>query len=357
MSTLTTPAGSPASPTGPGRLASRRMPRWGIPCVYGVAAVVAVVLGASGFSVGGAIILAAIAAAVVAFAWSAAVEGRRKSTDLLVTLVVGSAFVVALAPLVSLVVEVVRRGAVRFDVEFLTVSMRNVVGAGGGVWHAIVGTLVITALTTLMAVPVGVLTAVYLHEYGGGRLNRVILFFVDVMTGIPSIVAGLFAFAVFSVFVGPGVRMGIMGAVALSILMVPIVVRSTEEMLKIVPRSLREASYALGVTKARTILKVVLPTALAGIVTGIMVAVARVMGETAPLLLTAGAVTSTNWNPFAERMQTLPVFAFDSYRSPGVPAEPYLDRAWAAALVLIVIVLALNLVARLIYRRFGAHLR
>lgn len=354
---MTPGGGATVSPTPPGGLSSRRLPRWGIPAVYGAAVLVAVALASGGLSVGGAVILAAILAAVATFVWSAAVEGRRKATDLLVTLVVTSAFAGALAPLLSLVIEVARRGSVRFDGEFLSSSMRNVVGAGGGAWHAIVGTLVITALTTLMAVPVGVLTAVYLHEYGGGRLKKVILFFVDVMTGIPSIVAGLFAFAVFSVFAGPGIRMGFMGAVALSILMVPIVVRSTEEMLKIVPRSLREASYALGVTKSRTILKVVLPTALAGIVTGVMVAVARVMGETAPLLLTAGAVTSTNWNPFAERMQTLPVFAYDSYRSPGVPPEPYLDRAWAAALVLIAIVLALNLVARIVYRRFGAHLR
>ena len=130
------------------------------------------------------------------------------------------------------------------------------------------------------------MAAIYLQEYGTRSAARALTFFVDVMTGIPSIVAGLFAFALFSIFFGPGVRMGIMGAVALSVLMIPIVVRSTEEMLRIVPNELREASYALGVPKWRTIVKVVLPTALAGIVTGVMLAIARIIGETAPLLIT-----------------------------------------------------------------------
>jgi phosphate transport system permease protein len=177
------------------------------------------------------------------------------------------------------------------------------------------------------------------------------------MTGIPSIVAGLFAYSLFAIFYGPGVRLGIMAAVALSVLMVPIVVRSTEEMLRIVPNGLREASYALGVSKSRTILRVVLPTALGGIVTGVMLAIARIIGETAPLLITAGVVSSVNNNPFDGRMQNLAVFAFNSYKSPGVPPQPSIDRAWTAALVLILIVMILNVGARLVYRRFGAVLR
>jgi phosphate transport system permease protein len=201
------------------------------------------------------------------------------------------------------------------------------------------------------------MAAIYLQEYGTGRLKRWLTFLVDVMTGIPSIVAGLFAFALFSLFLGPGIRLGIMGAVALSVLMIPIVVRSTQEMLRIVPDSLRESSYALGVPKWRTITKVVLPTALAGIVTGVMVSVARVMGETAPLLITTGTFSSTNWNPFGGRMESLPVFAFDQYRNPGVLRDAYFDRAWAAALTLIVIVMVLNLAARAIYRRFGTEIR
>ena len=190
-------------------------------------------------------------------------------------------------------------------------------------------------------------------EYGRGKLARAITFFVDVMTGIPSIVAGLFAFALFALFFGPGIRMGFMGSVALSVLMIPVVVRSTEEMLKIVPNELREAAYALGVPKWRTIVKVVLPTSIAGIASGITLAIARVIGETAPLLIAVGITTGMNFNPFDGRMATLPVFAYYSYVAPGVPREPFIDRAWTAALVLIIIVMALNLSARLIARLFA----
>jgi phosphate transport system permease protein len=174
-----------------------------------------------------------------------------------------------------------------------------------------------------------------------------------VMTGIPSIVAGLFAYALFVLFFGPGVRLGIGGSVALCLLMVPIVVRSCEEMLKLVPDELREAAYALGVPKWRTIVKVVLPTALAGIITGITLAVARVIGETAPLLIIAGSTDSVNTNLFSERMMTLPVYIYYSFTQPGVPAEYGQARAWGAALVLIVIVMALNLLARGLGRLFS----
>jgi phosphate transport system permease protein len=235
--------------------------------------------------------------------------------------------------------------------------MRGVVGAGGGAYHAVLGTLIITGLATVISVPIGVMTAIYLQEYGAGRLRRWVTFFVDVMTGIPSIVAGLFAYALFAIFLGPGIRLGIIGAVALSVLMIPIVVRSTEEMLRIVPNHLREAAYALGVPKWKTIVKIVLPTAMAGIVTGVMLAIARIIGETAPLLITTGVVTSVNGNPFDGRMMNLAVFAFSQYKSPGVPPEPYFDRAWSAALALILIVMILNLLARLLYRRFGTEVR
>jgi phosphate transport system permease protein len=216
------------------------------------------------------------------------------------------------------------------------------------------GSLMVTGMAALMSVPVGMMAAVYLVEYGNNsRLAKWITFLVDVMTGIPSIVAGLFAYALFVLLVGPGVRMGFGGAVALSILMLPIVVRSTEEMLKLVPDELREASYALGVSKWRTIVKVVVPTALAGIVTGITLAIARVFGETAPLLVIAGDTDSVNFNLFDGRMATLPVYAFYSYTQPGVPPEYGQARAWGAALVLISIVLLLNLIARMIGRRFA----
>jgi phosphate transport system permease protein len=253
---------------------------------------------------------------------------------------------------------VLSKGYHRISVQFFTHDMRNVVGAsGGGIKHALIGTLLITAVAALMSVPIGVLTAVYLVEYGRGRLPRVVTFLVDVMTGIPSIVAGLFAVALFSIFFGLGVRMGFGGSVALSVLMIPIVVRSSEEMLRLVPHELREAAYALGVAKWRTITKVVLPTALAGIVTGITLAIARVVGETAPLLVIAGFTQSTNWNLFSGRMMTLPVFAYYSYANPGFPAQAMIDRAWSAALVLIVVVLLLNLIARLISRFFAPKTR
>jgi phosphate transport system permease protein len=258
---------------------------------------------------------------------------------------------------VSLLYTVTSKGMGGLSATFFSQTQRNVIGEGGGAEHAILGTLIIAGCATLVSVPIGIMAAIYLQEYGHGRLSRALTFFVDVMTGIPSIVAGLFAYAVFALILGPGVRLGIIGAVALSVLMVPIVVRSTEEMLRIVPQSLREASYALGVPKWKTITSVVLPTALAGIVTGVMLAVARIIGETAPLLITAGVVDSLNTDPFNGRMQNLAVFAFNEYKSPGVPAQPSIDRAWAAALTLIVIVMALNLMARFIYRRFGTEIR
>ncbi len=299
----------------------------------------------------------ALVTGTILYVWSRIVEGRRRALDRTVTFAVTSAFLLAMAPLISVLYTVVSRGLERFDGEFFAESARNVVGAGGGAQHAIVGTLMITGFATLLSVPIGVLAAIYLQEYGKGPLKRWLTFFVDVMTGIPSIVAGLFAFALFSLFLGPGIRLGVMGSVALTVLMIPIVVRSTEEMLKIVPNGLREASYALGVPKWRTVVKVVLPTALAGIVTGVMVSIARVMGETAPLLITTGVFSSVNWNPFDGRMDNLPVFAFGQYKNPGAVAAPYIDRAWAAALTLIALVMLLNLIARLIYRRFGTEIR
>ncbi len=291
--------------------------------------------------------------AVTLYVLSRIVEGVRKATDRLVTTLVSTAFALALIPLISLAYTVVTNGVARFDMEFFTFSMRNVVGEGGGALHAIVGTLEITGIATLISVPVGILAAIYLIEYGRGTIARLVTFFVDVMTGVPSIVAGLFAYALFVIFFGPGVRMGLGGAIALSVLMIPVVIRATEEMLKIVPNELREAAYALGVPKWLTVLKVVLPTALAGIATGVMIAIARVIGETAPLLLIAGFTASMNYNPFDERMMTLPVFVYTSYANQGVDMQAYVDRAWAGALTLMIIVMVLNLVARLISKYFS----
>ena len=321
------------------------------------AAAVGALLATTGWSLAGFVVLTAVVFVVALTAASRAVEGPRRATDRFVTAVVTGAFLVALVPLVSVTWTVVSRGAERFDVEFFTFSMRGVVGEGGGAYHAIMGTLIVTGLAALISVPVGLLTAIYLVEYGGGRLARAITFLVDVMTGIPSIVAGLFAFALFAIFFGPGVRLGIMGAVALSVLMIPLVVRSTEEMLKLVPNELREASYALGVPKWLTIVRIVLRTSVAGIATGITLAIARVIGETAPLLVTVGATTSLNLNPFEGRMSALPVFSYFSFTQPGANPEFSVDRSWTAALTLVMLVMAFNLLARIISRVFSPKAR
>jgi phosphate transport system permease protein len=306
------------------------------------------------FNFVGALVLGTFLYTIVVFTVSYLVEGHRAAKDRIITTAVSTAFILALIPLASLVLTTIGHGAARFDPQFFSESMRNVVGAGGGALHAIVGTLLITGMATLISVPVGLLAAIYLVEYGRGHLARGITFFVDVMTGIPSIVTGLFAYAFFSlIFDDPGIRFGFGGSVALSVLMIPIVVRSSEEILKLVPNDLREASYALGVPKWLTILKIVLPTSIAGIITGVMISIARIIGETAPLLIIAGFTTSFNFNLFSERMATLPVYVYTQYANQGIHSSAYLDRAWTGALTLILIVMLLNLAARLIAKIFS----
>ncbi|WP_346620272.1 phosphate ABC transporter permease PstA [Blastococcus montanus] len=347
-----TGTGSPSAP--PERRGAGRLPRWAPWAAFGAALALAALLGAlTGSNIVLLVIYTVVLGTVLLYVASRVVEGRRRAVDRLVTCLVVSAFGIAMVPLVSLAYEVIRRGAERFDGEFFGSSLLGVIGEGGGAYHAIMGTLIITALTTLISVPIGLMTAIYLVEYGTGKLKRSITFFVDVMTGIPSIVAGLFAYALFVIFFGPGIRLGIMGAVALSVLMIPVVVRSAEEVLKLVPNELREAAYALGVPKWRTILKVVIPTAIAGLGTGITLAIARVIGETAPLLVTVGITNATNFDPFDGRMATLPVYAYYQLTQPGVPPEYAIDRAWTAALVLVMLVMGLNVVARLISRFFA----
>ncbi|MEV7230015.1 MULTISPECIES: phosphate ABC transporter permease PstA [Polymorphospora] len=349
--TKTTPA-APAEKTV--SLTSGNLPRWAPWTVVAVSALVGVI---------GYVVLdwAALPSALLGIALlvialpvlAHVVEGPRKAKDRLVTIAVSVAFSLAILPLLSLLWTVASNGIDRLDWQFLTSDMRGVVGPGGGAQHAIVGTLLITLAAAVISVPIGVMCAVYLVEYGRGRLARAVTLLVDVMTGIPSIVAGLFAFALFSIFFGPGIRFGIGGAVALSVLMIPVVVRSVEEMLKLVPNELREASYALGVPKWRTVIKVVLRTAAAGIATGVTIAIARVIGETAPLLIIAGSTTVLNTDLFDGRMSSLPIFTYYSYSIPGARAEFGVERAWAAALTLFIIVMALNLVARLISRYFS----
>ncbi|KQO09684.1 phosphate ABC transporter permease [Agreia sp. Leaf244] len=309
------------------------------------------------FNIVGTIFFGTVLFVIVLTVVSRLYEGVRRSRDRMVTSLVSLAFIIALLPLISLLFTTIVNGAHRFDLTFFTYTMRNIVGEGGGGLHAIMGTLQITGWATLISVPIGLLTAIYLVEYGRGAFARSITFLVDVMTGIPSIVAGLFAFAFFALLTGvAGIRFGFGGAVALSILMIPVVVRSTEEMLKLVPNELREASFALGVPKWLTIVKVVLPTSIAGITTGVMLAIARVIGETAPLLIIAGFTQSMNYNMFNERVMTLPVFVYTQYANPGSDAQAYLDRAWTGALTLILIVMLLNLAARVIARIFSPKL-
>ncbi|MCW5250686.1 MULTISPECIES: phosphate ABC transporter permease PstA [unclassified Streptomyces] len=281
---------------------------------------------------------------------AARVEGRRQAKDRVATSLVWLAFIVAVIPLASLIWETVKRGTKVMDVFFLTHSMGVVADTepGGGIYHALVGTLQQVGLATLISVPVGVLTAVYLVEYGRGRLAKAVTFFVDVMTGIPSIVAGLFILSLWILILGMGYS-GFAGSMALAILMIPVVVRSTEEMLKLVPNELREASLALGVPKWRTILKVVLPTSIGGITTGVMLAVARITGETAPVLLLVWVTNFINTNPFSDPQASLPMYIYLQYANSGGSGAAY-DRAWAAALTLIAFIMILNLVARGIAR-------
>ncbi|KZE91672.1 phosphate ABC transporter permease PstA [Microbacterium sp. TNHR37B] len=361
----TAPAPAPVRPVAadPARagLTSGHLPRWapwalllGSLAVSGAIFLVLGLASDAGFNVAGWIVVAVLAYLVLVYTISRIVEGARRAFDRFVTGIVTCAFAIAMVPLVSVAWTVVGNGLARFDGEFFSWTMRGVLGEGGGALHAIMGTVSITLTAAVISVPIGLMTAIYLIEYGQGkRLGRAITFLVDVMTGIPSIVAGLFAYALFALIFGPGVRMGFAGAIALSVLMIPVVVRSSEEMLRLVPNELREASYALGVPKWLTVVKVVLPTSIAGITTGVMLSIARVIGETAPLLITAGFTDAMNYNLFDGRMQTLPVYIYSQYAYKGIPPEAYVDRAWAAALTLILIVMVLNLVARVVAKVFA----
>ncbi|MCI3223057.1 phosphate ABC transporter permease PstA [Streptomyces sp. NP-1717] len=279
---------------------------------------------------------------------TAKVEGARQGKNQVATSLVWVCFVLAVIPLLSLAWTTVSKGASVVDGYFLSHSMSGLLDTdeGGGIYHALLGTIEQVAIAAVIATPIGLLTAVYLVEYGRGKLARAVTFFVDVMTGIPSIVAGLFILATWNLMLGFGPS-GFAGALALSILMMPVIVRSTEEMLKLVPNELREASLALGVPQWRTILKVVLPTAIGGITTGVMLAIARITGETAPVLLLVFGTKLINPNPFEGAQSSLPLYVYEQY---AVGTSASVERAWGAALVLIAFVMLLNLVARGIAR-------
>ena len=375
MSAMTTSerSNTTTQPTPPSRkrnsLAKGKLPTWAIPAIAGGS----IILGAAGstltgFNVASFAIYSSVIFLIAASVATTVVEGKRRGKNATWTYLIYASFILALIPLASVLYTVLEKGLPGMNMHFLFSSMNGVTGAVdnqtvengtpvlGGAYHALMGTLLITLWATVISVPVGMLTAIYLVEYGkNGPLARAITFFVDVMTGIPSIVAGLFAAAFFGLILGPNSRMGIVAAVALSVLMIPTVVRSTEEMLKIVPNELREASYALGVRRWRTILKVVIPTAISGIASGVTLAIARVIGETAPILVTAGIASNINLNVFANWMSTLPTFIYYQIMTPTSPTnvDPSTQRAWAAALLLILMVMALNLAARLIAKLFA----
>jgi phosphate transport system permease protein len=280
--------------------------------------------------------------------------GWRRTKNRIATVLMVLSFVVVIVPLGFVLFTVIIKGASTISPSFLTSPIPfNVAPAGmGGIGPAILGTIEITALATAIAVPLGVLGAVYLNEYGGkGPLARLIAFMSDVMTGVPSIVMGLFIFSIWVLHFGFS---GLAGAFALACLMLPIVISSSYEMLKLVPNSLREGSYALGATKARVTVTVVLPAALGGIVSGALLAVARAAGETAPLLFTILTVTTANPNVFTGANTSLPSQIFVNASSPYNGAQA---RGWGAALTLIVIALVLMLAARFVTARFARYSR
>lgn len=331
-------------------LVRARLSRWSLAVIAAGAIAATLVLFATTQMQGrtGFLLVAAGLYVVAQTAVSSLVEGWRRAKDRLMTSIVVACTCAAILPLVAVLGFTIVKGMAVLNVSFLTHTMRGVAeqDPDGGIYHAIIGTLEQVGLATLMAVPFGLLVAIYLVEYSSGRLGRVVSFFVDVMTGLPSIVAGLFIFALWILVLGQSFS-GFAGSLALAILMLPTVVRSAEEMLKVVPDSLREGSYALGVQKWVTVLRIVLPTALAGILTGVMLAVARVTGETAPLLLTVFGNPALNFDPFSGPQASLPLFVFSEA---GLPNETAINRAWAAALVLILIVLVLTILARVIAR-------
>ncbi len=338
-------------------LAGRRLPKWAPWALAGGAIGISLLLLAVG--VLGGVAQAAVSAGVLFLVgqavWSFRIEGRRHATDRFATTLIYSAFVVAIVPLVAILFSVIQKGLEVLRPEFFTETMRNVSsrGTGGGILHALIGTIEQVLMATIIAVPIGVMVAIYLVEYGKGKLATTISFFVDVMTGVPSIVAGLFIFTGLILTFGLE-RSGFAASLALVILMLPVVVRTTEEMLKLVPKDLREASYALGVPKWRTITSIVLPTALSGIITGVMLAVARVAGETAPLLLTTFLTQSLNWDLFSGPQAALPTFIWDQISS---GTDPSVNRAWGGALVLILFVALLYVGARIVAKIFAPKTR
>ena len=276
---------------------------------------------------------------------------RRRVANNLATVLVSVSVVIALTPLLWVLCSVIAKGfkAITSTVWW-THSQAGMTAfvAGGGAYHAIVGTVLQGLVCAVISIPVGVMVAIYLVEYGGGTpLGRLASFMVDILAGVPSIVAALFIYALWVATLGfPRSEFAV--SLALVLLMLPVIVRATEEMLRIVPVDLREASYALGVPKWKTIARIVIPTGMSGIVTGIMLAVARVMGETAPLLILVGYAQAVNFDIFNGFMGSLPGMIYNQ-TSAGAGVNPVpTDRLWGAALTLILMIAVINIAARVV---------
>ena len=279
-----------------------------------------------------------------------ALSARRRITNRVAMLAITLTLALAVVPLALVVWQVIDKGMDVMSWKFLTQDIPNSYRRHGpGMGPAIVGTLLITGMAALLAIPLGVFGAIYLNEYGKQKpLARAIRTMADVMTGVPSIVMGLFIYTGFVVVVGA--KTGFAGALALACLMLPIVIRSSEEMLRLVPDELRQASLALGARQWRTVLTVVLPAAISGITSGALLAVARAAGETAPIVATVGITFAVNRDLFNGQNTALPAQIF---RNASQPFEGAQGRAWGAALTLVVIVLVFTIVARVIVGRFA----
>lgn len=269
---------------------------------------------------------------------------QRKVLDKVMTVLAYLCTLAAVVPLALVLIYVAVKGLGAWSPQFFT-TLPQLFGSGGGIYNAIIGTLIIVGLASLMGIPFGVMAGIYLAEYGNNRLGSFIRFTADVMTGVPSIVVGIFAYGLLVVTLG-GFN-AFAGAFSLAILMVPIIARTTEEIIRLVPDSIREAALALGVPRWKTILWVVVPTALGGIMTGILLAIARVAGETAPLILTILGSNFLNTNVFHGPMAALPLQIYNFARSPYAGV---IEAAWGASLVLVLMILVLSLVVRLIFR-------
>lgn len=277
----------------------------------------------------------------------------RKVKNGIATTLVWLSFLIAVVPLVWVLYTVVANGIKRIPYSnWWSQDLGNYLSdeVGGGVLHAIIGSLLQGLVCAVIAVPIGMLVAIYLVEYGRGKLAKATTFMVDILSGVPSIVAALFIYALWITTFGLP-RSGFAVSLALVLLMIPVVVRSSEEMLRIVPDDLREASYALGVPKWKTIMKIVLPTAMSGIVGGVMMALARVMGETAPLLVLVGYSAYTNWDIFSGEQAALPLLMNNERVTNSMdPGSVGFDRIWGAALTLVLIIALINLLATVFAR-------